>query len=80
VFSFILTFFRFQGILYTRIGIDELEGLELEIKKLMEDYFIQIDKESNKQDEINKIIHIALIMIFIAHATIMDTIKDLKKH
>jgi hypothetical protein len=27
-YDFILGFFRYQGILYTRIGIDELEELE----------------------------------------------------
>lgn len=42
-YNFILAFFRFQGILYTRIGIDELENLEVETSKLMQDYFIQID-------------------------------------
>ena len=46
----------------------------------MNEFFILIDKESNKADEISKIIHVSLIMIFIAHATISDTIKDLSKH
>jgi hypothetical protein len=50
------------------------------VKKLLNEYFISIDKESNKNDEINKIIHISIIMIFIAHATIADTLKDLLKH
>jgi hypothetical protein len=46
----------------------------------MIEFFILIDKESNKTDEIGKIIHVSLIMIFIAHSTISDTIKDISKH
>ncbi|CDW86913.1 UNKNOWN [Stylonychia lemnae] len=78
-YDFILAFFRFQGILYTRIGIDELELLEPEVSQLFNEYFISIDKEANKIEEIDKIIHLSIIMIFIAHATIADTIKDLQK-
>lgn len=47
--------------------------------KLMLEYFAQIDKESNKKDEVCKIIHLCLCMIFVAHATIADGIKDLQK-
>jgi hypothetical protein len=45
----------------------------------MQDYFSLIDKETNKQEEINKIIHLALCMIFVAHATIAEAIKDHEK-
>lgn len=47
--------------------------------KLMNEYFRQIDKETNKKDEIYKIIHLSICMIFSAHATIADAIKDLDK-
>jgi hypothetical protein len=75
-----LTFYRVQGILYTRIGIDELDKLPEQALNLLNDYFSVIDKESNKSGEINKIIHICLSMIFIAHATITDSSKDFMKH
>jgi hypothetical protein len=42
----------------------------------MHDYFALIDKETNKREEINKVIHLALCMIFVAHATIAEAIKD----
>jgi hypothetical protein len=74
-----LGFFRFQGILYTKIGIDELEELKTYLFKLMQDYFAIIDKETSKREEINKIIHLALCMIFIAHASIAEAIKDHEK-
>ena len=45
----------------------------------MQDYFTLIDKETNKREEINKIIHLALCMIFAAHATIAEAIKDHEK-
>jgi hypothetical protein len=47
--------------------------------KLMHEYFRQIDKESHKKDEINKVIHLSICMIFNAHATIADAIKDNRK-
>jgi Est1 DNA/RNA binding domain len=78
-YDFILAFFRFQGILYTKIGIDELDELKAYFFKLMQEYFAQIDKDSNKKDEINKIIHLSLCMIFAAHATIAEGIKDIQK-
>ncbi len=79
-YDFILGFFRYQGILYTRIGIDELEELEQFMTKQLNEYFILIDKLQNKEDEIGKMIHISIIMIFNAHATISETLKDLQKH
>lgn len=47
--------------------------------KLMHEYFSQIDKEVSKRDDINKIIHLSLCMIFCAHATIAEAIKDIEK-
>jgi len=38
-YDFILAFYRFQGILYTKIGIDELEDLKSYLYKLMREYF-----------------------------------------
>ena len=46
----------------------------------MHDYFGQIDKEANKREDINKLIHMSLCTIFIAHATIAESLKDLEKH
>jgi hypothetical protein len=46
----------------------------------MHEYFGQIDKESNKREEINKVIHLSLCMIFVAHATIAEAIKDNEKY
>lgn len=69
-----------QGILYTRIGIDEVDLLFDQTSSLLKDYFSSIDKESNKSGEINKLIHICLTTIFIAHATITDSNKEFLKH
>lgn len=38
-YDFILSFFRFQGILYSKIGIDELDDIKTYMFKLMQDYF-----------------------------------------
>jgi hypothetical protein len=38
-YDFILSFFRYQGILYTKIAIDELEELKSYMIKLMQEYF-----------------------------------------
>lgn len=78
-YDFILSFFRYQGILYTKIGIDELEDLKAYMFKLMQEYFSQIDREVSKKEDINKIIHLSLCMIFCAHATIAEAIKDVEK-
>ena len=45
----------------------------------MQDYFSLIDRETNKREEINKIIHLELCIIFVAHATIAEAIKDHEK-
>jgi hypothetical protein len=79
-YDFILLFFRIQSILYTRIGIDELEDLSKNQTILIKDYFASIDKESNKSQEVNKIIHVCITMIFIAHATITEGTKEFIKH
>ena len=47
--------------------------------KLMHEYFGLIDKQSNKKDDINKVVHITLCMIFIAHSSIADALHDKKK-
>lgn len=47
--------------------------------KLMHEYFLQIDRESNKREEIYKVIHLSICMIFAAHATIAEAIKDIEK-
>ena len=47
--------------------------------KLMQEYFAQIDKESNKRDDIYKVIHLSICMIFVSHATIAESIKDHEK-
>ena len=43
-YDFILAFFRFQAILYTKISIDELEDIKVYMFKLMHEYFGLIDK------------------------------------
>ena len=54
-FKFILAFFRVQGILYTKIGEDELESTyEVQIKNLQE-YINQVEKETNKVNETLKL-------------------------
>jgi len=46
-----LTFFRVQGILYTKIGVDELENIyNLQLIQL-KSYINHIEKESNKVGE-----------------------------
>lgn len=79
-YDFILAFFRFQAILYTKISIDELDDIRSYMFKLMHEYFGLIDKEVNKKDEINRVVHISLCMIFAAHATIADVLSDSKRH
>ena len=77
-----LTFFRVQGILYTRVGIDELD-------ELFESQFVyfgqclaQIEAEQVVGEErgvqIQKLHSIAFVLVFIAHATISDASKKLQ--
>jgi hypothetical protein len=68
-----------QSILFNHIGVDELGDLFTQAMGLLNEYFNQIDQESNISMEVSKIIHISLCMIFIAHSTITNTSKELQK-
>ena len=50
-YKFILNFFRIQGILYTKIGVDELDQLFENQSVLLRDYLNTIEKETNKMGE-----------------------------
>lgn len=50
-YKFILNFFRIQGILYTKIGVDELDQLIENQSVLLRDYLNTIEKETNKMSE-----------------------------
>lgn len=43
---------------------------------LFNDYLSYIDTESNKTFEVNKLLHLALNLMFVAHATIADATKE----
>jgi hypothetical protein len=59
--------------LFTRIGEDQLEGLYDRSMNLLKHYLgEQVDNAPNKSDEVKKLVHISIIMIFIVHATICD--------
>ena len=73
-------FFRVQGILYTKIGIDELEKIFEQQFEQLKEYLIEIEKLSNKFSEVMKLQNISFILIFIAHATISDATKEIKEH
>lgn len=75
-YNFILCFFRYQAILFTKIGADELEELRSLNMTLFNDYLSYIDTESNKTFEVNKLLHLALNLMFVAHATIADATKE----
>jgi len=67
-----------QNILYSRIGIDELETLFERQMLLFKEYLnYSADSASNKKQDVKKLIHISLIQIFIAHATITDASQHL---
>ena len=69
-----MCFFRVQNILFTRIGIDELESLHERQKTLLRVYLTQsVDSATNKTDQVKKLIYVSMILIFIAHATITDS-------
>jgi hypothetical protein len=54
-FKFILSFLRMQGILYTKIGEDELDKLyQVQIQALKE-YINAVEKETNKVNETLKL-------------------------
>ena len=65
-----------QGILYTKIGVDELENIfNLQLIQL-KSYINSIEKETNKVGETLKLQNVSFILIFIAHATISDVTKE----
>ena len=71
---FLMCFFRIQNILFTRIGIDELENLHERFKSLLRAYLTQsVDSTANKTDHVKKLIYVSMILIFIAHSTITDS-------
>ena len=70
---FLLCFFRVQNILFTRIGTDELERLNVRQHQLLKSYLTSsADAASNQADHVKKLIYVSIILIFIAHATITD--------
>lgn len=69
-----MCFFRVQNILFTRIGIDELDSLNERQRNLLRAYLTQsVDSVTNKTDQVKKLIYVSMILIFIAHATITDS-------
>jgi hypothetical protein len=59
--------------MFTRIGEDQLEALyERQLKMLKFYLSSQADNAPNKADEVKKLVHISITMIFIVHATITD--------
>lgn len=70
---FSMCFFRTQNVLFTRIGIDELESLHSRQNTLFRGYLTQsADAATNKTEHVKKLIYVSMILIFIAHATITD--------
>ena len=64
---------RIQNILYTKIGLDELEPLGKRHSSLFKEYLsVSIDSAPGKTDQIKKLVYISIILIFIAHATIHE--------
>ena len=74
---FMLNLLRVQGVLYSKIGIDELDDIWTSLFTYLIYYLNEIDKQSNKTNEIQRMQHIAFILIFIAHACISDASRDL---
>lgn len=69
-----MCFFRVQNILFTRIGVDELEMLHDKQRNLLRAYLTQsVDSVTNKSDQVKKLIYVSIILIFISHATITDS-------
>mmetsp|Transcript_7394 Transcript_7394/g.6657 ORF Transcript_7394/g.6657 Transcript_7394/m.6657 type:complete len:103 (-) Transcript_7394:498-806(-) len=79
-YDFILAFFRVQTIIYTQIEIDELESLFQEQSKLLNEYFVFIDREASKEGEVSKIQYLSMCMIFMAHAAIVEQNRALTKN
>lgn len=64
--------------MFTKIGIDELEAQFEKQIECLKTYLNQVDKDFNKSQEILKLQHIGVILIFIAHATISDSTRELQ--
>lgn len=75
--QFLLCHFRVQGILFTKIGIDELDQQTNQQIEYLKEYLNYADKEFNKSAEVLRLQHIFLVLIFIAHATISDATKEI---
>ena len=68
-----MCFFRVQNILFTKIGIDELDSLKERSRILFRDYLSNsVDLVVNKSEQVKKLIYVSMILIFIAHACITD--------
>jgi len=77
-YHFILCLFRVEGILFTRIGVDELDGLFTMFSRQLGDYVERVEQETNISSEALKMQHVSLILIFMVHATISEATKELK--
>ena len=75
--AFLFTFIRVQGILYTKIGTDELEDLQKKQLETLDQYLQQVDSETNKSQELVKMVNIIAILIFIAHVCISNASKEI---
>lgn len=76
---FMLTLLRIQGILYTKIGIDEMDEIWTSLFTHLIHYLNDIEKQTNKLNEVQTMVHISFILIFIAHACISDASRDLEQ-
>lgn len=62
-----------QNILYTKINADELSTQSSRMIMLYKQYLLlQVESQSNKVDEVKKLLCINVILIFIAHAVITE--------
>ena len=75
--TFLFTFIRVQGILYTKIGTDEIEDFQKEMIKNLNQYLCQLDTETNKSSELVKMVNVVAILIFIAHVCISNASKEM---
>lgn len=75
-----MTFFRVQNVLFTRIGVDELDRLKTRQHELLREYLTHsVDATSNKAEHVKKLIYVSMVLIFVAHATITDAQNALPK-
>ena len=72
---FLLCFFRVQNVLYTRIGLDELRMLQPRALALFKEYLAfsaDMSTTAHKDEHAKKLVYLAQILIFMAHATIHE--------